>query len=90
MNVICLQDDAFYALIEEVVTRMTAKNAVKPEKWISATEAMDKLKITSKSTLQRYRDEGRIRYSQPDKKIIVYDVDSIYEFLEKHSKDTFQ
>lgn len=90
MNVICLQDDAFYALIDEVVTRMMAKTAMKEEKWISGIEAMDKLKIKSKSTLQKLRDEGRIRFSQPAAKIIVYDVDSIYEYLDKHSKDTFQ
>ena len=35
------------------------------------------------------RDEGKIRYSQPEKKIILYDVDSINDFLEKNSKDTF-
>ena len=90
MNVICLQDEAFYALIEEVLGRIMDKKSMKEEKWISPEQAMSKLNITSKSTLQKYRDEGRIRYSQPDKKIILYDVDSIYEFLDKHSKETFQ
>ena len=89
MNVICLQDAAFYALIEEVVARIKGTEKIQEDKWISPEEAMDKLRIKSKTTLQKLRDEGKIRYSQPDKKLILYDLDSIYSYLEKHSKDTF-
>lgn len=89
MEVICLQDEAFYALIEEVVQRIKEKQNIQEDKWISGVEAMEKLRIKSKTTLQRLRDEGRIRFSQPDKKIILYDVDSINEYLNKHSKETF-
>jgi hypothetical protein len=89
MDVICLQDSAFYALIEEVVQRIKEKQGIKEDKWISGEEAMEKLRIKSKTTLQKLRDEGRIRFSQPDKKIILYDVDSIYDFLNKHSQKTF-
>ena len=89
MEVICLEDKAFYALIEEVHQRLKEKNQQKEDKWISSEEAMHKLRITSKTTLQKLRDEGKIRFSQPEKKHIVYDIDSIYEYLEKHAKDTF-
>lgn len=89
MEVICLEDKAFYSLIEEVVQRMKDKENIKEDKWISPEEAMEKLRIKSKTTLQKLRDEGRIRFSQPDKKIILYDTDSINEYLEKHSKSTF-
>jgi len=89
MEVICLQDEAFYALVEEVVQRIKEKQNIQEDKWISGVEAMEKLRIKSKTTLQRLRDEGRIRFSQPDKKIILYDVDSINEYLNKHSKETF-
>ena len=89
MEVICLEDEAFYALIEEVVGRIKEKQNVTEDKWISGEEAMEKLRIKSKTTLQRLRDEGRIRFSQPDKKHILYDTDSINEFLNKHSKETF-
>ena len=89
MEVICLQDQAFYSLIEEVVFRIKEKHNLNGDKWISADEAMQKLRITSKTTLQKFRDEGKIRYSQPEKKIILYDVESINEFLEKYSKNTF-
>ena len=89
MEVICLQDQAFYALIEEVVKQVKEKNGIKEDKWISAEEAMQKLRISSKTTLQKLRDEGKIRFSQPEKKIILYDVASLYEYLEKHVKETF-
>lgn len=89
MQVICLEDAAFYKLIDEVVERIREQNNITEDKWISPEEAMEKLRIRSKTTLQRLRDEGRIRYSQPDRKTILYDADSINEYLEKHAKETF-
>lgn len=90
MEVICLEDKAFYALIEEVVKRIkTEDNKSRRDKWISGEEAMRLLRITSKTTLASYRNEGKIRYSQPQKKIILYDRESIEEFLEKNVKPTF-
>jgi hypothetical protein len=89
MNVICLEDEAFYSLVDKVIDRLKEKLAIKEEKWILPDEAMKKLGINSKTTLQKYRDEGRIRFTQPDKKIILYDNDSIKEYLEKNAKNTF-
>lgn len=90
-NVICLEEEAFYRLIEEVVERILKKSKPLPttSKWITTYEAMRQLGITSKTTLQRYRDEGRIRYSQADRKVIMYDSRSIDEYLEKHARDVF-
>ncbi|MDQ1086145.1 helix-turn-helix domain-containing protein [Siphonobacter sp. SORGH_AS_1065] len=89
MEVICLQDEAFYRLIEKVVERLQPKVAAKEDKWISGSEAMQRLRIQSKTTLQKLRDEGSIRFSQPERKIILYDVDSINDYLNRHAKDTF-
>lgn len=89
MEVICLHEEAFYALIEKVVERIKEKQHITEDKWISPEEALHKLRITSKTTLQKLRDEGKIRFSQPEKKMILYDVDSINEYLEKHAKNTF-
>ena len=89
MEVICLQDEAFYKLIDEVVGRVKEKQHIKFDKWISGEEAMQKLRITSKTTLLKLRDEGKIRFSQPEKKLILYDAESINEYLEKHTKRTF-
>lgn len=89
MEVICLEDKAFFALLEQVIERVKEKHRITEDKWISGDEAMKKLRISSKSTLQKFRDSGVIRFSQPEKKIILYDVESIYEYLEKHAKETF-
>jgi len=89
MNVICLEDQAFYALIEQVVLRIKETSGIKEDKWISGEEAMNLLRITSKTTLQKMRDEGKIRFSQHEKKLILYDRDSINQYLEKNAKNTF-
>ena len=85
MEVICLHDEAFYSLIERVVERIKEKQNNSSDKWISGEEAMRLLHITSKTTLQKLRDEGKIRFSQPEKKIILYDVDSIHSYLDQHT-----
>jgi len=90
MNVIIIEEEAFYKLIEEVVVRIKEKYTPSEDKWISGSEAMQKLRIKSKSTLQKLRDEGHIRFSQPDKKIILYDTNSIEEYLAKHAKEILQ
>ena len=77
-----------YALIEKVVARIK-DTQIEKEKWIDDLEAMKLLNISSKTTLQKYRDEGKIRFSQPQKKVILYDRDSIGKFIEKHAHNTF-
>ncbi len=89
MNVICLQDSAFYSLIEEVVDRMKEKSGQTEERWIKSDDAMELLGIKSKTTLQKLRDEGKVRFSQPYKKVILYDRDSILQLLENNAKETF-
>lgn len=86
MEVICIQDDAFYELIDTVIKHMKAFHKTKEDKWISAEEAMRKLRITSKTTLQKLRDTGALKFSQPEKKLILYDVDSIYKYIEANIK----
>lgn len=81
MEVICIQDDAFINLLDRVIKHIDKKMERKQEKWVSGQEAMKLLRITSKATLQKFRDEGKIRFSQPEKKIILYDTDSINDFL---------
>jgi flagellar biosynthesis/type III secretory pathway chaperone len=89
MEVICLEDKAFYALIEQVVSRLKTENTNLPARWITAEEAMTILQIKSATTLQKLRDVGKIRFSQPEKKIILYDRESINEFIEKNARNTF-
>ena len=90
MEVICLEEAAFYALIEEVVKRLKIGEEKRGrDKWISDEEAMRKLGIKSRTTLQKLRDEGKIRFSQPQRKIILYDRASIEDYIEKHARETF-
>ncbi len=89
MNVIHMEEKAFYELVQQVIEQLAAKYNAPLDKWIDGEEAMRKLKIKSTTTLQNYRDEGKIRFSQPSKKVILYDRFSIDEFIEKNAKDTF-
>lgn len=76
-------------LVEEVVDRLKKENNIEELEWIPEAEAMKILGIRSKSTLSKLRNEGSIRYSQPSRKLILYYRHSIYEYLEKHAKETF-
>ncbi len=89
LDIICLESEAFYALVEEVVGRLKDKHSIEHDQWINDEEAMRLLHISSKTTLQKYRDDGSIRFSQPSKKLILYDRESIMEFLKLKAKDTF-
>ncbi len=89
MEVICLESEAFYSLVERVVERVKDKKNIAHDKWISADKAMELLNIKSKTTLQAFRDEGKIRFSQPQRKIILYDRDSIMEYLDRNARETF-
>lgn len=53
MDVICLQDDAFYALVEEVVQRIKQAQNITEDKWISPEGAMNKHRINSKTNLAK-------------------------------------
>ncbi|PZU88639.1 MAG: DNA-binding protein [Chryseobacterium sp.] len=89
MEVICLQDAALYALVDKVLEQLRTAHHKTENKWLNTDEAMHLLNIKSKTTLQNLRDEGRIRYSQPQKKIILYDRDSINSYLEQNTRKTF-
>jgi hypothetical protein len=67
MQVICLEKPAFFELIDKVPDYIKTTHQVKEDRWISLEEAM-KLLHFGKTTLQIYRNEGRIRYYQADRK----------------------
>ena len=89
MEVICLEEEAFYALFKKVVTHVMQEQSDEPPPWISDQEAMKLLGIKSKTTLKKLRDEGKIRYSRHSRKIILYDRTSIEEYLNQHVRNTF-
>lgn len=85
-----MDEQEFFRLVEAVVARLELKMSAKEQnRWIDTEEAMNILKIKSKTTLQKLRDNGDIRYSQPAPKIIVYDRFSLEAYLERHARNTF-
>ncbi|MGB3149880.1 MAG: helix-turn-helix domain-containing protein [Maribacter sp.] len=89
MEVVLLEKEAFFALFRKVVEHVEANKKDPEDKWIDGAEVMSILRIKSTTTLQKLRDEGKIRYSQPQKKIILYDRESVMEYIEKHARETF-
>jgi hypothetical protein len=83
MEVIMLEERAFYELLNRVVR--TLETDSDESLWVEEDKAMQILGIKSKTTLQRLRNEDKIRFSQPSKKIIMYYKTSLYEYLEAHS-----
>lgn len=86
MQVICLQSEALYQLVDKVVEHVKGSHNVKEDKWITPEEAMRMLNISSDTTLQKLRDNLEIEFSQPSRKIILYDRESIDAYLERHRK----
>lgn len=90
MQVICLEENAFYALLDSVLEHIRINEEKVEARWISGEEAMKRLGLKSKTSLQSYRDNGFIRFSKsPGGRVIVYDALSITEFLNKQSKSIF-
>ena len=59
MNVITLEEEAFYELYYKLVAEIKQQLGAKPRnKWIDGNEAMAMLHIKSRTTLQKLRDEG--------------------------------
>jgi hypothetical protein len=90
LEIVCFESEAFYKLLEQVLQHFKLKEPTPCDKWISGAEAMKMMRIKSKATLQKMRDEGRIRFTQPEKKIILYDADSINDYLEDFVYEPFQ
>jgi hypothetical protein len=88
MQVITLGEESFFALIDRVTAHLNEKSE-QNWKWINEAEAMRLLDIKSKTTLQNLRDLDLIRYTQPSKKVILYDRDSINTYFEIHANKKF-
>lgn len=72
-------------LVNQVAKRIIARQNATGERWIDAKDAMKLLGIKSTTTLQKYRDEHRIRFLKRSKKIIKYDRLSIEGYLDKNA-----
>jgi excisionase family DNA binding protein len=87
MEVIVIESQAFYTLIEEVkkeILKTTPKTIQEPKDWLSAKEAKELLGVKSKSKMQQLRDQGEIVFCKHGR-IIRYHRESIVEFLERNT-----
>ncbi|WP_374949585.1 DNA-binding protein [Mucilaginibacter sp.] len=89
IEIICLEEPAFYALVEKVYQRLKDQRGKQEDQWITGEEAMKKLRINSKTTLMKIRDEGKIAFVYATPRVILYDTNSINDYLKNNSHDTF-
>jgi hypothetical protein len=57
--------------------------------WLSTEEAMELLHLKSKTSMQKLRDSEAIIFSQPMKKVILYNYESILQYLQENSINKF-
>ncbi|WP_255563462.1 helix-turn-helix domain-containing protein [Mucilaginibacter rivuli] len=88
IEVICLEEPAFYKLLEDVVKRLKLENNIQEDEYITGEEAMRKLGITSKTTLQKLRDNGSISFTK-DTPTMMYNAQSISVYLKSKTLKTF-
>ncbi len=88
MDLICLKNELFYQLVKEIIERLKDEEKTSLDIWVDGQTAMEILKI-KKTKLYYLRSTGEIRYSQANKKNILYFKPSLIEYLEKNAKETF-
>ena len=91
MEVITIQSEAFQELVkkmDEIQTKLTAKEKEPKEVWLDNQEFIQLLKI-SKRTAQHYRDTVMISFSQVGSKIY-YRMNDVEELLKKHYNKAFK
>ena len=85
MEVICLEEDAYFEILKKSYEYIKTLHNIKEEKWILPEQAMEMLGVKT-TKLQELRDSGDIEISQPSKKVILYNIDSIRAYLDKHAR----
>ena len=91
MEVITIQSEALQELVkkmDEIQTKLTAKEKEPKEIWLDNQEFIQLLKI-SKRTAQHYRDTGMISFSQVGSKIY-YRMNDVEDLLKKHYNKAFK
>ena len=83
---ICMDEEVYYDLKEGLINRLKAINQIEHDPWITVDEALSLLSITSQTTLKKFCNQGHIRVSKITEKIVLYDRQSILDFLESRVK----
>jgi hypothetical protein len=84
MGIICLETEAYYKLIQEFIDIIKKKEEQEEELWVDTKTAMSILKISSRTTLQKLRDNSEVVFSQPSRRVILYYRPSLIEYLENN------
>lgn len=90
-NLIMITDKNLIELVQRTISHLEKLQGNKKhkERWVDGETAKKRMGVKSDTTLQRFRDEGKIRFAKISKKIIMYDSISIDDFLESNSHETF-
>lgn len=92
MEVITIESEEFKQIIKEISEikseLLENEKQAQSAKWLDNDELSALLKVT-KRTLQTYRDEGKISFSQIGSKIY-YSASDIEEFFRSHYKKAFK
>lgn len=82
--IICLESETFKNLVKELAKEIREDEL---DPWIEGKEAMRLLRTNSKTTFQKYRDEGKIDYRVVSGKKILYRRRSVLDFIENSPKE---
>lgn len=84
---ICLKSPVFKRMAMEISGYLKDENFGGLNPWIDEKEAMSLLRISSKVTFQKYRDEGNIEVRKISTKKYLYRRQSILDFIENSPKE---
>ena len=82
INIICLESEALKMLIKKLAIQIS--NEVQP--WLDEKEAMELLRIKSKTTLMKFKNQGAIEFRKLSSKHILYNRQSILDFIDNHKE----
>lgn len=88
-EVICIESPALKLLVQTVVEQLRKEHPHISEKWVGTHEAMQLLGITSRTTLVRLKNEGKIRFTRATSRNTLFDRQSIEAYLEQKARNTF-
>ena len=84
-----LNADDLNLLAQRLAELIKEKLGIQSTEYINEQEVMNITGLKSKGAILKLRQEGKIRYVQPYKRIIMYDKKSVLDFLSKHVKEPF-
>lgn len=72
-----------------IMTRLEKRLSLNQDKWLDLDQVKSMLHISSSTTIQDLRDKGLIRFSKINARTILYDKESILEYIEQRVKNKF-